>query len=212
MGHVIAEYSDYALAYQLVGDAFIESLGEGQRYTDDRIRLIEKIGPFTPKVLSAKFSISGAAVTQWMKPWIEKGVLDWCDENNNGFSDVAELEKAKRTGKAYIIVSERCCLPTPYQLTGDSRWDEGGELYILYDLGIEESGRVEVGAEDCPENDAEENVEENIDASDVDGGVKVLSEKTGSDHNFKNDNLDPELVPVSIDGLSDEFRDLLRMN
>ena len=42
MGNVIAEYSDYALAYQLVGDSFRESLGEGQRYTDDRMRLIEK--------------------------------------------------------------------------------------------------------------------------------------------------------------------------
>ena len=41
MGNVIAEYSDYALAYQLVGDSFRESLGEGQRYTDDRMRLIE---------------------------------------------------------------------------------------------------------------------------------------------------------------------------
>jgi hypothetical protein len=51
MGNVIAEYADYALAYQLIGDAFKESLGDGQRYTDDRIRLIEKTGPITPKVL-----------------------------------------------------------------------------------------------------------------------------------------------------------------
>ena len=34
MGNVIAEYADYALAYQLIGDSFRESLGEGQRYTD----------------------------------------------------------------------------------------------------------------------------------------------------------------------------------
>ncbi len=42
MGNVIAEYADYALAYQLIGDSFRESLGEGQRYTDNRMRLIEK--------------------------------------------------------------------------------------------------------------------------------------------------------------------------
>ena len=42
MGNVIAEYSDYALAYQLIGDAFRESLGEGLRYAYDRMWLIEK--------------------------------------------------------------------------------------------------------------------------------------------------------------------------
>ena len=54
MGNIIAEYADYALAYQLVGDSFRESLGEGQRYTDKRIRLIENEGPMTPRALSEK--------------------------------------------------------------------------------------------------------------------------------------------------------------
>ena len=54
MGNVIAEYSDYALAYQLIGDSFRESIGEGQRYTDKRIRLIEKEGQITPRALSEK--------------------------------------------------------------------------------------------------------------------------------------------------------------
>jgi hypothetical protein len=34
-GNVIAEYVDYVLAYQLIGDSFRESLGEGRRYTDE---------------------------------------------------------------------------------------------------------------------------------------------------------------------------------
>ena len=51
MGNVIAEYSDYALAYQLVGDAFRESLGEGQRYTDNRMRLIEEFGVNHPSCI-----------------------------------------------------------------------------------------------------------------------------------------------------------------
>jgi hypothetical protein len=42
--------------------------------------------------------------------------------------------------------------------------------------------------------------------------VKVLSEKTGYGDNFQHDSLDLEMVPVSIDGLSEEFRDLLQMN
>jgi hypothetical protein len=36
---------------------------------------------------------------------------------------LAELEKVKRTGKAYVKVAGECCLPTSYLLTGDSRWD-----------------------------------------------------------------------------------------
>ena len=104
MGNVIAEYSDYALAYQLIGDSFRESLGEGQRYTDNRIRLIEKEGQMTPRALSKKDGVSTAMISQWLKPLIEKGVLNWCDEKGHGFMDVADLEKAKRSGRAYLKV------------------------------------------------------------------------------------------------------------
>ena len=105
MGNVIAEYSDYALAYQLIGDSFRESLGEGQRYTDDRMRLIEKEGQITPRALSKKDGVSTAMISQWLKPLIEKGVLNWCDEKGHGFMGVADLEKAKRSGRAYLKVS-----------------------------------------------------------------------------------------------------------
>ena len=66
MGNVIAEYSDYALAYQLVGDSFRESLGEGQRYTDERMRLIEEFGVITPRALSEKDGVSTAMISQWL--------------------------------------------------------------------------------------------------------------------------------------------------
>lgn len=120
MGRVIAEYADYALAHQLVDESFREALGEGQRYTNDRIRMIEKEGLITPKSLSEKLGISGAAVTQWMKPMIEKGVLVWCHGHGNAFADIADLEKAKRTGGAFVRVAQVNCLPTPFELTGDS--------------------------------------------------------------------------------------------
>ena len=95
MGNVIAEYSDYALAYQLVGDAFRESLGEGQRYTDDRIRLIESEGQITPRALYEKRSVTTASISQWLKPLIEKGVLSWCDEKGNGLWMLLILKKRK---------------------------------------------------------------------------------------------------------------------
>jgi hypothetical protein len=137
MGHVIAEYSDYALAYQLVGGSFRESLGEGQRYTDDRIRLIEREGRMTPRALSEKTGVSTAEISQWIKPLIEKGVLCWCDEKGLGFMNVTDLEKSKRSGRAYLKVDGGKRLPSVFELTGDFRWDKGGELYFTYDLHLD---------------------------------------------------------------------------
>jgi hypothetical protein len=137
MGNVIAEYSDYSLAYQLVGDAFRESLGEGQRYTDYRMRVIEEFGVITPRALSEKDGVTTAAISQWLKPLIERGVLSWCDEKGHGFMDVADLEKAKRSGKAYLKVLSGKRLPTVFELTRDARWDKGGELYSTYDLHLD---------------------------------------------------------------------------
>ncbi|MGA8017402.1 MAG: hypothetical protein WCA42_00910 [Desulfobacterales bacterium] len=137
IGNVIADYSDYYIAYQLVGEAFRESLGEGQRYTDDRMRLIEKEGQITPRTLSEKRSVTTASISQWLKPLIEKGILSWCDEKGNGFKDVADLEKAKRSGRAHLTVSGGKRLPTVFELTGDPGWDRGGELYAAYDLQLD---------------------------------------------------------------------------
>jgi hypothetical protein len=212
MGNVIAEYADYALAYQLIGDSFRESLGEGQRYTDERIRLIEKEGPITPRALSEKTGVSTAAISQWLRPMIEKGVLIWCDEKGLGFEDVAVLEKAKRSGKAYLMVAGGRFLPTVYELTGDARWVECGELWKLYDLGIEESHRYDVESTVLPDMEATDFIEENSVSPDADGAVKVLSEKTGPDNNFKNERLDSGLVPAGIDNLANEFSGLLQMN
>jgi len=211
-GRVVADYADYFIAHQLVGDSFRESLGEGRRYTDDRMRFIDKVGVITPRALSEKTGVSTAAISQWLKPMIEKGVLVWCDGNGVEFIDVAELERAKRMGQAFIRVAERPCLPNPYQLIGDFRWDLGGEYWELYDLGIEESDPYEEHTGDHVHNDSDVRADEHPETSATGEGVKVLSEKTGSDDKFQNDRIDSELVPVSIDGLSEEFGDLLQMN
>jgi hypothetical protein len=41
--------------------------GEGQRYMDDRIRLIENDEPIIPRNLSVKLNVTVPAVTQWIK-------------------------------------------------------------------------------------------------------------------------------------------------
>ena len=50
---------------------------------------------------------------------------------------VADLEKAKRSGRAYLTVSGGKRLPTVFELTGDPRWDKDGDLYAAYDLHLD---------------------------------------------------------------------------
>ena len=135
-GRFVANYIDYAIVYQLLEESFAESLGDVKRYTDDRIRMIEKDGMMTPRALSERIGVTTAAISQWSKPLIEKGVLTWCDESGAVFGEDLALEKAKRSGKAFICVAGGKSLPSPYQLTGDPRWDTGGDLCAAYDLQL----------------------------------------------------------------------------
>jgi len=91
------------------------------------------------KDLAKVTGVSVAAISQWMKPMVEKEVLIWCGEAGDEFSDIASLEKAKRSGKALIKVAGFSCLPTPFELTGNPSWDIEGELYRRYDFGFESS-------------------------------------------------------------------------
>jgi len=50
--------------------------------------------------------------------------------------DVAGLEKAKRSGRAYLKVVGGCPLPTLFELTEDARWDKEGDLYSAYNLNL----------------------------------------------------------------------------
>jgi hypothetical protein len=176
-GRFIAEFSDYAIAYQLMKETFAESLGDAKKYTDDRIVMIEAQGRMSPKALSEKFNVSTAAISQWLKPLIEKSVLAWCDETGAEFRTETELEKAKRLGKAYLFVVGGNSLPTLFQLTGDPRWDKKGDLYVAYDLNLDDVPEELVTTENiigepvqiCDDGECREN----------DGqSVKALSEKT----------------------------------
>jgi hypothetical protein len=79
-------------------------------------------------------------------------------------------------------------------------------------LGFEESDPDDKNACVKVYNDSNDRAEEHSEISASGGGVKVLSEKTGYVDNFQHDSLDSEMVPVSIDGLSEEFGGLLQMN
>ena len=154
-------------------------------------------------------------ISQWLKPLIEKGVLSWCDEKGDGFMDVADLEKAKRSGRAYLKVVWRAFLPTVFELTGDPRWDKDGELYVAYDLHLDGDAGEQafyqdeetVGGQDIIFDD------DSVTSNDK-PAVKVLSEKSHSEvlkmvDDFRKS--EPAIDPnnaVSIN-LSNEFAEIL---
>jgi hypothetical protein len=70
-------------------------------------------------------------------------MIEWCDENGYHFVDDKALKKAKHQGNAYLKATATYQnetvkgLPTPYDLTGDSRCEEGGDLLQMFDLELE---------------------------------------------------------------------------
>ena len=113
---------------------------------------------------------------------IEKGVLNWCNEKGDGFMDVAELEKAKRSGKAYLKVVGGRFLPTVLELTGDPGWDRGGDLYAAYDLHLDDGEGDQVYHQDEEKVEGQDIIFDAENATSNDNpGVKVLSKITHSD-------------------------------
>ena len=129
----------YDIAVQFIGESFKESIGNGKRYTHERIKIIDKHGMIAPKDLAKVTGVSVPAISQWMKPLVEKSVLIWCEKSGDEFSDITSLEKAKRSGKALIKVAGFSCLQTPFELTGNPAWDIEGELYRQYDFGFKDT-------------------------------------------------------------------------
>lgn len=161
-GRIIAEMEDYTIALQLINESFMESLGQGKKYTNKRIRLIEKYGPITPRKLSEMVEVTVPALSPWIKERVEKGILTWCDEKGDAFPDEETLKKAKHSGNGFIRVTHPTGLPTPYQLTKDPKWDEGGELYVSYHLDLEDGdiGSDVLSDDNGMSNDLVERVED----------------------------------------------------
>ncbi len=119
------------------------------------------------------------------------------------------MRKSQRSGKGYVKISD-CYnaadiigLPTPYDLTGDPDWDEGGKLLKKYDLKLDSRTGVKgyqgvrevsvTGVDTCDDSEAIENV---IDSVDDAGGVRV----SGPDPEMEDNNLEPDVesdIPVT---------------
>jgi hypothetical protein len=121
---------------QIVREAFRETLGHQSKEAAVRIEFIRENGPVQYGTLTSEWGVSKSALTSWVRGKLIDGILTWCDEDGEEFADEAALKKAKafRPG---LSQDQRCLssaddvtgLPTPFELTGDPRWNEGiGEL------------------------------------------------------------------------------------
>ena len=147
---LVAEWSDYSIAYQLGAGIFLDSIGV-KTLNDTRMELIADRGPIQMKEVAKLENVTVPRISQWAESRIEKGYLTWCDINGDIFPDQQALRSAKSAGKAYLKFLHSPGLPSPYQLTGDPEWKVGGRLYDQYDLHLDP---VIVEPEDCDEPQA----------------------------------------------------------
>jgi hypothetical protein len=172
----------------------------------------------TAKRIAEMTGVSGAAISQWLNPLISKGVLTWCDEHGVQFQNVESLEKAKRSGKAYIMKNGTFGLPSPFELTGDERWSPGRELFREYDLELEDAddqGSLgDAGVEAALDN--EDDRDKIIDFSKIDKtlGVNALSENNGPENKNIGDygGGSATHLDYSADRLAKEFSGILPFN
>ncbi len=147
--------------------------------------------PFQPYAPSP-WGISRPGVSSCVSTRVKNGNLVWCDKDGNEWSDDKEMDKARRSGKGYVKISDSYTpadtigLPTPFDLTGDPDWDVGGELYQMYDLELEcgdagDNGDME-GDKDSGgslnTSDDSYNVDNIKDNGDSGKGFKVLSKRS----------------------------------
>jgi hypothetical protein len=141
-GRVLAEVEDYWMSKQLVDDSFRENLGQMDKITEERIRIIEKKGIITPRELAERSSVSSTAISQWTSKKVIDGIISWCNEYGDSFTDDGAMKKSKHSGKAYLKIAESydpskvTSLPSPYELSEDPDWNEEGNLLKMYDLEL----------------------------------------------------------------------------
>lgn len=146
---ITAEIADYWMALQIVRESFKESMGLLSEENKERLTFISNNPHATYKTLMDAWKISKAAVSNWVKERVKDGAIVWCDNDGKEILDDKELKRAKSASRAFIKMAESYAietylgLPSPYDLTGDRDWNEGGKLYQQYDLKLNETHEPE---------------------------------------------------------------------
>ena len=158
-GRLIADIADYAMAYQLFSSTFLQDTDPGIcELTEQRLETIRSAGKITITELAKLADVSKQAISDWANGLLESGKLFWCDAEDNPFRTRVLEKRAKNKGTAFLRCVNPSALPSPYDLTGDPAWREGGALYELYDLDLEgvnapvsyEQSGTGVGYEEIP--------------------------------------------------------------
>jgi len=196
-GKIIAEISDYWMAMQIIMESFRENMGAPDEKTVERLSYIKEEGMVKSKDLAAKYGVSASSISAWTTKNVKNGILAWCDESGNTFAEEKVLEKAKRSGRAYLRIEDESPatvtgLPSPSDLTGSKDWDENGRLLKTYDLELKKrpagtqvfSGVYGVFGGDINTSQGDEPID-NIEESPVhETGVSVFGENTGVSENI----------------------------
>lgn len=149
---LVAEISDYALVYQLFKETFLESLGDYQRLSDEKLKVLEQQGPMTPGKLARAVEVTKPTLSDWIKRNISAETIFWSNGLGEPFDSEIGLTRAQKKGTAHLKVAKGPALPTPFEITRDNRWAKGGELYELYNLGLEDDQPIQLPALDILSN------------------------------------------------------------
>jgi hypothetical protein len=91
-GRLIAEYSDYYMAVQIVREAFRESLGQESRETEKKLAYIKDNGPINYGALKEAWAVTKSAISGWISNRVREGIIVWCDESGMEFPDENEKQ------------------------------------------------------------------------------------------------------------------------
>ncbi|HOS45992.1 MAG TPA: CHC2 zinc finger domain-containing protein [Paludibacter sp.] len=211
-GRLIADHCDYWMALQIVMESFRENMGAPDEKTEARIEFIKGKGKVFPRDIATEYGVSSSSISKWTATNVKNRILTWCDEKGNPFVDDKDLNRAKHSGKACLIIAENYDkkingLPSPFELTSDPDWDKDGKLLKMYDLKLrkKEKGKQvfdgvnQVFMDDLNTIQDSEPVSSIPETDDEGAGVKVFVGNAGKD---KNNFDDPDDV---FDGIENDF-------
>ena len=142
-GTLIASFEDYHMAQQIISGCFFDNIQEENELLVERLQFIRKNQPLKISDLKDAWKQSRQGISKWLKPRVKDGLLEWCDANGVSFVNNSALNKAKRSGNAYIKTTFKSInfltpmLPSTFEITQDPEWDTEGSLFTQYDLYLE---------------------------------------------------------------------------
>lgn len=137
-GSLIADMADYAMACQLFNSSFLqETTLNVCELTEQRLETVRTAEKITMTELAEREGVTKQTIHKWAKGLLDTGTLYWRDAEGNPFSRPVSLKRSQAQGKAFLSCVRPSALPSPYELTENPEWLEGGVLFKRYDLDLE---------------------------------------------------------------------------